>query len=74
MKPHDSHWLRLAFWLAIASPIVALAVVLTTGAGFKLALFLTLYMWVMVCVILALIALVGLIFRAMQWGVRAIRR
>ena len=74
MKPHHSHWLRLAFWLAIASPIVALAVVLTTGAGFKLALFLTLYMWVMVCVILALIALVGLIFRAMQWGVRAIRR
>ena len=74
MKPHHSHWLRLAFWLAIESPIVALAVVLTTGAGFKLALFLTLYMWVMVCVILALIALVGLIFRAMQWGVRAIRR
>ena len=74
MKPHHSHWLRLAFWLAIASPIVALAVVLTTGAGFKLALFLTLYMWVMVCVILALIALVGLIFRAMHWGVRAIRR
>ena len=74
MKPHHSHWLRLAFWLAIASPIVALAVELTTGAGFKLALFLTLYMWVMVCVILALIALVGLIFRAMHWGVSALRR
>ena len=74
MRPHHSHWLRLAFWLAIASPIVALAVVLTTSAGFKLALFLTLYMWLMVCVILALIALVGLIFRAMHWGVRALRR
>ena len=74
MRPHHSHWLRLAFWLAIASPIVALAVVLTTDAGFMLALVLTLYMWAMVCVILALIALVGLVFRAMHWGVRALRR
>lgn len=74
MRPHHSHWLRLAFWLAIASPIVAFAVVLTTDAGFMLALVLTLYMWAMVCVILALIALVGLVFRAMHWGVRALRR
>lgn len=74
MKPHQSHWLRLAVWLAIASPIVALAVALTTEAGFTLALVLTLYMWAVVCVILALIALSGLILRAMHWGVRAIRR
>lgn len=74
MKPHQSHWLRLAAWLAIASPIVAFAVALTTDAGFMLALILTLYMWALVCVILALIALAGLILRAMHWGVRALRR
>ena len=74
MKPHHSHWLRLAVWLAIASPVVALAVALTTDAGFTLALALTLYMWALVCVILALIALVGLMLRAMHWGMRAFRR
>ena len=74
MKPHHSHWLRLAVWLFVASPIVAVAVALTTDAGFVLALFITLYMWALVCVILALIALAGLMLRAVHWGMRAFRR
>ena len=74
MNPLRSHWLRLAVWLAIASPIVAFAVALTQEVSFTFALALTLYMWALVCVILALIALVGLMLRAMHWGMRAFRR
>lgn len=74
MNPFASHWLRLAVWLFIASPMVAFAVALTQQVSFTFALILTLYMWAMVCVILALIALAGLIPRAIHWGARAFRR
>lgn len=74
MNPLRSHWLRLAIWLFVASPVVAFAVALTQDVDFGFALALTLYMWALVCVILALIALAGLILRAVQWGMRAIRR
>ena len=75
MNPLHSHWLRMAIWLFVASPLVALAVTLTAqGVDFTFALALTLYMWGLVCVILALIALAGLILRAMHWGLRALRR
>lgn len=74
MNPIASHWLRLACWLFIASPLVALLVVFTTDVPFGFALAITLYMWALVCVILALIATVGLIVRLMGWGIRALRR
>ena len=74
MNPLASHWFRIALWLFIASPIVAFAVVLATDASFTLALAVTLYMWAFVSVILALIALGGLLVRLVGWGVRAIRR
>ena len=74
MNPAQSHWLRLAVWLFVASPVVAFAVALTQGVDFRIALAITLYMWALVCVILAAIALVGLIVRLVQWGLRAVRR
>ena len=74
MNPLASHWLRLAAWLFIASPVVAFAVALTQEVDFGFAMILTLYMWLLVCVILALIALAGLILRAIHWGMRALRR
>lgn len=74
MNPLASHWLRLTLWLLVASPVVALVVVLTTDAPFEMALFITLYMWAFVCGILALIALVGVVARLVGRGVRAIRR
>src|SRR5206468_1771118 len=69
-----SHWFRVAVLLFIASPAVALLVVLTTSAGFTTAIALTLYMWALVCVILALIAFAGLIVRVLGRGLRALRR
>ena len=74
MNPLASHWFRIAILLFIASPAVALLVVLTTSAGFATAIFLTLYMWALVCVILALIAFAGLIVRVLGRGLRALRR
>ncbi|MBI5284414.1 MAG: hypothetical protein HY874_04890 [Chloroflexi bacterium] len=74
MNPLRSHWLRLAGWLFLASPIVAVLVVLTSNADFTLVLLVTLYMWALVCVILALIALAGLVARVVGWGIRAFRR
>lgn len=74
MNPLASHWLRLALWLLVASPIVALIIVSTTDARFELALALTLYMWAFVCGILALIALIGVAARLFGRGVRAIRK
>ena len=74
MNPLASHWLRIAIWLLLATPIVALAVVVVTDAPFSLALSVTLYIWAFVCVILALIALGGLVVRLVGWGVRALRR
>lgn len=64
----------MAVWLFIASPLIALAVVATTDATFIVAIYFTLSMWVLVCVILALIALVGLIARMLGRGLRALRR
>ena len=74
MNPLHSHWLRLAVWLFVASPVVAFAVAFTQQVDFTFALILTLYMWALVSVILALIALAGLVLRLMHWGMRAIRR
>ena len=74
MNPLASHWFRLAVWLFLASPIVAVLVALTANADFTLALVVTLYMWAVVCVILALIAAGGLLYRLIAWGIRAIRR
>jgi len=74
VNPLASHWFRLAAWLFLASPIVALLVAFTAHADFTLALVVTLYMWAVVCVILALIAAGGLLYRLVAWGIRAIRR
>jgi hypothetical protein len=74
VNPLRSHWFRLAAWLFLAAPIVAVLVALTANADFMLALTVTLYMWVLVCVILALIALAGLAARVVGWGIRALRR
>ena len=74
MNPLHSHWLRLAIWLFVASPVVAFAVAFTQQVDFTFALILTLYMWALVSVILALIALAGLVLRLMHWGIRALRR
>ena len=74
MNPLQAHWIRLTLWLLIGAPIVALAVALTTEVDFEMAMAITLYMWVLVCVILALIALIGLVIRLLGRGLRAIRR
>jgi ABC-type transport system involved in cytochrome c biogenesis permease component len=74
MNPLASHWLRLSIWLLVASPIVAILIAWSTDSEFRIALFLTLYMWALVCVILALVALGGLALRLMNRGWRAIRR
>jgi hypothetical protein len=74
VNPLHSHWLRLAVWLFVASPVVAFAVAFTQQVDFTFALILTLYMWALVSVILALIALAGLVLRLMHWGIRAVRR
>ena len=74
MNPLASHWFRIAVALFVASPLVALLVVLTTEAGFTLAIIVTLYMWAGVCVILAIIAFAGLIVRLLGRGMRALRR
>lgn len=74
MNPVRSHWLRIAVWLLLASPLIALAVTVTADVPFGFAVYLTFSMWVLVCVILALIALVGLIARLVGRGMRALRR
>ncbi len=73
MNPVASHWLRLSAWLLLASPLVAILIAVTTSVDFRLALLLTLYMWAIVCVILALIAVGGLAVRLLKRGWRAIR-
>lgn len=74
MNPLHAHWLRMALWLLVAAPVIAVAVVLSTGAGFDMALAVTLYMWIAVCVILALIAFAGVVMRVLGRGMRALRR
>ena len=74
MNPLASHWLRVSFLLLIAMPVVAFLLALTTSVEMRFALALTLYAWVLVCVILAAIALVGLMARLVGRGMRALRR
>lgn len=74
MNPVATRWLRLSVFLLIAAPVVALAVSLTSDVEYMLAVALTLYAWLGVCVILALIAFAGVIVRLLGRGMRAIRR
>jgi hypothetical protein len=74
VNPLASHWLRLSLWLFAASPVVAMLVAFTTGSSFTVALVLTFYMWAIVCVILAVVALGGLFVRLVNRGWRALRR
>jgi hypothetical protein len=48
--------------------------VLSGDVSFTIAMIVTLYIWALVCVILALIAITGLAVRLVGWGIRAIRR
>jgi uncharacterized membrane protein len=73
MNPAASHWLRMSVWLLLATPIVAFVISLTTPVSFMLALLITLYIWAIVCVILALIAVGGLAVRLLKRGWRAVR-
>lgn len=73
MNPLASHWFRLAAWLFLASPVVATLVALTADADFMLALSVTLSIWAFVCIVLATIALGGLLVRIIAWAMRAIR-
>lgn len=73
MNPAASHWLRLSLWLLLASPLLAFVISITADVPFPFALLLTLYMWAIVCVILALIAVGGLAVRLLKRGWRAIR-
>jgi hypothetical protein len=66
--------MRMTAWLFVVSPIIAIAVALTSDASVMVAVIFTLYMWAVVCVILALIALVGVIGRLLGRGLRALRR
>lgn len=74
MNPLASHWLRLSLWLLIATPFVALAIVLVEGAPLWFVAFWTFWVWVVVCVILAAIALAGMVARLAHRGWRALRR
>ena len=75
MNPLSTHWLRVSALLLLATPLVAFAVALSEGGiDYTLAVVFTLYMWAAVCVILALIALAGVIGRLVTRGIRAFRR
>ena len=75
MNPFSTHWLRVSVLLLLATPLVAFAVALSEGGiDYTLAVVFTLYIWAAVCVILALIALAGVIGRLVTRGIRAFRR
>ena len=74
MNPLRSHWFRLAAWLLLASPLVALLAALDAHADFRLVLSVTLSVWAVVCVVLALIAFGGLLVRLAGSLVRMVRR
>jgi hypothetical protein len=74
INPLSSHWLRLSVLLLLVTPAIAFAVALTSDVDFMVAAVFTLYTWVLVCVILAMIALAGLIGRLLGRGIRALRR
>lgn len=74
MNPLASHWLRLSVLLLLAAPAIAFAVALSGDIDFRVALVITLYVWALVCGILALVALAALFVRLVGRGMRAIRR
>jgi hypothetical protein len=74
INPLMSHWLRVSVLLLLATPLIAFAVAFTSDVDFMIAVVFTVYTWVIVCVILAGIALAGLIGRLLGRGIRAIRR
>jgi hypothetical protein len=74
VNPLASHWLRVSVLLLLAMPIVAFLLALTSEVDVRLALVFTLYAWLLVCVILAAVAFVGLIARLVGRGMRALRR
>jgi hypothetical protein len=74
INPLMSHWLRVSVLLLLATPVIAFAVEATSEVDFAIAAFFTMWVWVFVCVILAGIALAGLIGRLLGRGIRAIRR
>jgi len=73
VNPLASHWFRLAAWLLLASPLVAGLVAFSAHADFVLVLSVTLSMWALVCLILAMIAFGGLLVRVAAWAIRAVR-
>jgi hypothetical protein len=74
INPLSSHWLRLSALLLIATPVIAFAVAFTSNVDYMIAAFFTVWVWVLVCVILALIALAGVVGRLLGRGIRALRR
>ena len=74
MNPLSSHWLRVSALLLLATPIIAFAAAVTSDVDFGFAAVFTLYIWAGVCVILALVAFIGLVTRLVGRGIRALRR
>ena len=74
MNPLSSHWLRVSVLLLLTTPIIAFAVAVTSDVDLGFAAFFTLYIWAGVCVILALVAFIGLVARLVGRGIRALRR
>jgi hypothetical protein len=74
VNPLMSHWLRVSMLLLVATPVIAFAVAFTSDVDFMIAAFFTMWVWVFVCVILAVIALAGLVGRLLGRGIRALRR
>ncbi|MEX2245511.1 MAG: hypothetical protein WEC75_02400 [Dehalococcoidia bacterium] len=74
MNPLASHWFRIGLALLVLSPLVAFLVAAINDVPFGPAIVVTLYLWLVVCVILALIAAVGMVVRLVGRGVRALRR
>jgi hypothetical protein len=74
MNPFASHWLRLSLWLLVAIPLIAFAVATIEDVPLAAALVIAFWVWVVVCVILAAIALAGMVARLVHRGWRALRR
>ena len=74
MNPLASHWFRVSLALLLLSPVVAFFVALTSEADFRFALAITLYVVILVCGILAVIAFAALVVRLIGRGMRALRR
>jgi hypothetical protein len=74
INPLSSHWLRVSVLLLVVTPAIAFAVAATSEIPYSIAAVFTLYIWLLVCVILAGIALIALIGRVLGRGIRALRR